>query len=116
MDRRKFVGHFVASVGSAAALAASVPFVTADDEKSPPVSDEKKPEKNAEPDARPPIELLILTALIQRYPSEHYDEASLKGILNDIRGDIARGRILSSFPLQNSDEPAFAFRPYRAVE
>ena len=51
---------------------------------------------------------------MQRYPSEHFGEAAIQGIFRDLRGDLARGRILSEFPLENSDEPCFEFRAFRA--
>ena len=57
---------------------------------------------------------LVLTLLVQQYPSEHYTDEVLEGIAGDIRVDLARGRELSKFALQNSDEPAFVFAPYRS--
>jgi len=57
---------------------------------------------------------LVLTLLVQQYPSEHYTDEVLEGIAGDIRVDLARGRELSRFALQNSDEPAFVFSAYRS--
>jgi hypothetical protein len=62
------------------------------------------------------MEVLLLTYLERRYPSEHFDDQAMRGIFGDLRGDVARGRILSEFPLKNSDEPAFVFRAYRSTE
>ncbi len=64
----------------------------------------------------PPAEVVLLTYLTRRHPSDHFDEASLPGIFRDIRGDVARGKQLSEFPLKNSDEPAFVFAAYRKNE
>lgn len=57
---------------------------------------------------------LVLTLLVQQYPSEHYADEVLEGIAGDIRVDLARGRELSKFALQNSDEPASVFAIYRS--
>jgi hypothetical protein len=56
-------------------------------------------------------EALIVAALVQRYPSEHLDEATINQILLDVRVDIARGRQLHSFPLPIDVEPAPTFSP-----
>lgn len=61
----------------------------------------------------PPVELLLLSYLVRRYPSDKYDEQALQGIFRDILGDVARGRQLSEYPLTNSDAPAFVFTAYR---
>jgi len=83
------------------------------------------PEVPAQPPA-PPLpsqESLLLNCLQQRYPSlqpripsePNHDEA-LQGILRDLRGDLARSRMLSQIPLKNSDEPSFVFRAYRSPD
>ena len=53
---------------------------------------------------------------MRRYPSDHFDDKAVRGIFGDLRGDVARGRVLSEFPLKNSDEPAFVFQAYRSPE
>ncbi len=73
----------------------------------------QEPEKKDQPRPATPAEL-ILTGIVQQYPSEHYTEEVIEGIFGDIRGDLARGRELSKFTLQNSDEPAFVFAAYRS--
>ncbi len=74
----------------------------------------QEPEKK-DPPPRPPTPAeLILTGIVQQYPSEHYNAEVIEGIFGDIRSDLARGRELSKFPLQNSDEPAFVFAAYRS--
>ena len=77
-------------------------------------SAEKKPDETAA--ELPPAEVILLTYLTRRHPSDHYDEATLQGIFRDTRGDIARGKQLSEFPLKNADEPAFVFAAYRKKE
>ena len=86
-----------------------------DPPKSKP-KDEVKPDEPAERPIEPPMEALLLTFLLRRYPSEHFDDQALRGIFGDLRADAARGRILSEFPLKNSDEPAFVFKAYRRAE
>ena len=108
IDRRRFAESLVASTGAVTALIGSSLSVNAEDK--PPADPGAAP---AAP-SRPSEEVLLLTCLMQRYPSEHFDEAAIQGIFRDLRGDLARGRILREFPLQNSDEPCFEFRAYRA--
>lgn len=101
VTRRDFAQFLAFGLGFGSAAAAS--NVTA-----------QEPEKK-DPPLRPPTPAeLILTGLVQQYPSEHYTEEAIEGIFGDIRSDLARGRELSKFPLQNSDEPAFVFAAYRS--
>ncbi len=67
-------------------------------------------------DARepPPEAAYLLGLIMRRYPDERLDEAAVSGIVRDIYGDLARSRVLSSFPLDNSDELGFAFKAWRA--
>ena len=51
---------------------------------------------------------------MRRYSDERLDEAAVNGIVRDIYGDLARSRVLSSFPLDNSYEPGFTFSAWRA--
>ncbi len=104
IDRRRFAESLVAGSGAITALIGLSSSLNADDK--PPADAKDAP-------ARPSEEVLLLTCLMQRYPSEHFDEAAIQGIFRDLRGDLARGRILSEFPLQNSDEPCFEFRAFR---
>ena len=109
--------QFVESVAWGSSVAGTLlgPTLATAATETPPV--EQKGEEKKEPPAPavapPSEEVLLLTVLTQRYPSEHFDEAALQGIYRDIRGDLARGRILSEFALKNSDEPAFVFRAHR---
>ena len=105
IDRRQFVETLLAGTGAIAALIS--PSLSLADEDKPPV------EAKEAAAARPSEEVLLLTCLMQRYPSEHFDEAAIQGIFRDLRGDLARGKILSEFPLENSDEPCFEFRAFR---
>lgn len=121
MDRRQFAsGLAFGSTALVASTLTGLQAAIADDrpaEKRREDSDvEPPPEEPREPVVRPTEEALLLTCLTQRYPSEHFDEEALQGIYRDLRGDVARGRILSEFPLKNSDEPAFAFRAYRGPQ
>lgn len=56
---------------------------------------------------------LLLDLLKQNYP-EHLDEEQLQLIRKDLDGILARSKALSSFPLVNADEPAFAFSAFRS--
>jgi hypothetical protein len=62
-----------------------------------------------EPPKPPSLPMLVLARIKEEFPSDRYDEATVEGILQDVRADLARSRELSAFPLQNSDEPAFVF-------
>lgn len=119
IDRRKFTQGLAAAsgflaIGSATSLISAAGERSADDTKTG--NDPEQPgapdPANAKP-APPAEELLLLNCIMQRYPSEHFDDAAIRGIYSDLRGDIARGRILSEFPLQNSDAPSSIFRAYR---
>ena len=122
MDRRTFGGYLAATSTAAAATVLSLPLVGVANDKQADAEQQDKPNGEANPDSKPVLpaapsqELLMLTYLTHRYPSKNFDDAALEGIVRDIRGDLARGRILSEFPLQNSDEPSFAFRAYRDAE
>ena len=54
-----------------------------------------------------------LGLILKRYPDDRLDEAAMRGIAGDIHADIARSRALSSYPLENSDEPGYIFRVWR---
>lgn len=101
-SRRDFAQSLAMYVGLGTA-AGTVPVAAAISQEP----EKDKPRLPAPPD-------LILASLIQQYPSEHYTEEILEGIAGDIRLDLARGRELSKFGLQNSDEPAFVFSTYRS--
>jgi hypothetical protein len=122
IDRRGFVGRLAAGSSAVAGMLAAVAIadeppvaqkaVEPPTEPAPPDA----PAKGADPAGQPPVasqELLLLTCLIRRYPSDHFDETAIQGIYGDLRGDLSRGRILSEFPLTNADAPAFDFRAYR---
>ena len=111
MLRRDFTRQFILGAGLSAV---TVPTAWAASSDVPPVP--KLPEVPAPgaAEAPPPTEVLLLTYLVRRYPNDHLDEAAIQGIFRDIRGDVARGRVLAEFPLKNSDEPAFVSSAYRA--
>lgn len=116
IDRRQFVENFIAATSAGALLLISSQPVAADDKVA---EDKAVPEVPAEPAPEPPApaqkpdypaeEVLLLTCLVQRYPSKHFDDSALQGIYRDLRADVARSRILSEFPLKNSDSPGFVF-------
>lgn len=102
VHRREFARQCLGTLGAASALVAT----TAAQDKTE--KDETPAEKT------PPVELLLLSALVQNYPSEHYTEEAIAGIYRDIAGDVARGKQLRAFPLENGDGPATVFRVFRA--
>ena len=121
IDRRHFAAQL--AVGASALTAAMTPLAAASAAEDKPVADknekgdtpaEKKPDEAAAPPELPPAEVLLLTYLTRRHPSDHYEEAAIQGIFRDIRGDVARGTQLSEFLLKNSDEPGFVFAAYRS--
>ena len=100
LHRRDFGFQILAGVGAASVAAAA------------PVSNLPPPPALPEDAGQelPSVEFLLLTALLQRYPSDKYTDESLQGLFGDIAGDVARGKTLRSFPLRNGDEPATCFR------
>lgn len=106
LHRREFAWQCLGSLGTVA--------VTAEIAAAAPPPPELPEDPKAEPaESTPPVELLLLTALVKRYPSEQYTDDVLRGIYGDIAGDVSRGKILRSVPLKNSDEPAAVFRVIR---
>ena len=112
IDRRHFATQL--AVGASALTAAMTPLAAVSAAEDQPA--EKQPDEPAAVAELPPAEVVLLTYLTRRHPSDHFDEATLPGIFRDIRGDVARGKQLSEFPLKNSDEPAFVFAAYRKNE
>ncbi|MGZ0169568.1 MAG: hypothetical protein ACKVHE_08430 [Planctomycetales bacterium] len=121
--------EFTLALAGSAALATDQPSAIgqeAADSKGktqPPKSAEKpEPDKDAasekelneEPREPPPEAAYLLGLIMRRYPDERLDETAVAGIIRDIYGDLARSRALSSFPLDNSDEPGFTFNAWRA--
>jgi hypothetical protein len=74
----------------------------------------KKEPDDGTPRELPPEAAYLLGLIMRRYADERLDEVAVSGIVQDIYGDLARSRVLSSFPLQNSDEPGFVFKAWRA--
>ncbi len=120
MDRRHFASQLaLGATGLAAVITPCSGSASAEDKPAdkqpdgkPMANGEKKPvEAEAQPEL-PSAEVLLLTYLARRYPSDHFDEEALQGIYRDIRGDQARGQQLSEFALKNSDEPAFVFAAF----
>ena len=118
IDRRRFARSLAfGSTALAALIAVTAPLTAADPaDREPSPNGDPAPHETATPVVPPSQEALLLTLLTQRYPSEHYDETALKGIYGDLRGDVARGKILSDFPLKNSDQPSPDFRVFRGAE
>jgi len=68
--------------------------------------------QEAEPEAPPhppSLAALRLAAVMTECPGDHWTEETLSEVLGDIRADIARGKVLSEFPLHNGDDPATIF-------
>lgn len=109
LDRRAFTRRCLSGVGAAAMFAGGA---VGDD--SPPAKGAVEPNPDAT-EQTPPAELLLLSALIQQYPSEHYTNEIYRNIYREIVGDAARGKQLRAFPLRNHDEPACVFRVVRSA-
>ena len=121
IDRRHFAAQLaLGASGLGVAMAPLHVTIAAEDQPVQSKSEkadkpaEKTPDEPAAAHELPPAEVLLLTYLTRRHPSDHYDEESLQGIYRDIRGDIARGKQLGEFPLKNSDEPALVFAVHRS--
>ena len=105
VNRRDFARTIAAA--TAATAATSLEPASADDKP-------KKPSKPKAPPEPPPPAALLLETIRQRYPDKQLDDQEvLQGIYSELRGDLARSRRLSSFPLKNSDEPGFIFSAFR---
>jgi hypothetical protein len=136
IDRRQFAASLGAGSSVVAAVLASTLELPANDvAQNKTLTHQPKPAPSPEntptpavpaPPSAPPLlseESLLLNCLQQRYPSlqpripsePNHDEA-LQGILRDLRGDLARSRMLSQIPLKNSDAPSFVFRAYRSPD
>lgn len=113
--------EFTLALAGGAALAADEMALAQDAPKSKSDAESKEtdPPESAkqpateEPREPPPEAAYLLGLIIRRYPDERLDETAASGIVRDIYGDLARSRALSSFPLENSDEPGFTFRALR---
>ncbi len=136
IDRRQFAASLGAGSSAVAVVLASNLELSADDaapnntltdppKPAPSTENTQAPAASTPPPAppHPSQESLLLNCLQQRYPnlqqsypSEPNHDEALQGILRDLRGDLARGRMLSQIPLKNSDEPSFLFRAYRSPE
>ncbi|MBC8113249.1 MAG: hypothetical protein H7062_02635 [Candidatus Saccharimonas sp.] len=121
IDRRHFAAQLALGAGAlTAAVSPLASTIAAEDKPTTDKSEktdkpaEKKADEAAAAPELPSAEVLLLTYLTRRHPSDRYDEAAIQGIFRDVRGDVARGRQLSEFPLKNSDEPAFVFATYRS--
>lgn len=68
------------------------------------------------PGALPPPDDLLLGALLQRYPSEHFTPRRIAGIQNGLRRILAQSDLLRRVPLDNSDAPAMVFQAWRAAD
>ena len=105
VNRRDFARTI--AVATAATAATSLEPASADDKP-------KQPSKPKAPPEPPPPAALLLETIRQRYPDKQLDDQEvLQGIYSELRGDLARSRRLSSFPLKNSDEPGFIFSAFR---
>lgn len=104
VNRRDFARTIAAA--TAATAATSLEPASADDKP-------KKPSEPKAPPEPPPPAALLLETIRQRYPDKQLDDQEvLQGIYSELRGDLARSRRLSGFPLKNSDEPGFIFSAF----
>lgn len=116
VSRREFAKQLTVGTATLAA-ASSLPGTAGGSDtkkdKGMEQSSDKKDSKK-EPAQRQPTQAdLVLATILQRYPSENFNEEILGNMHRSIRGDIIRGSFLSRFPLKNSDEPGFVFAAYR---
>lgn len=104
----------VAAAGIAAAGATGKQQAAAVDR--PPVQAEK-PTDTAAPAEEPRelrIEEHLLEAVLIRYPAEQLTPEIQQSILSELRTDLYRSVVLSSFPLENAHEPAPVFAAWRS--
>ncbi|MDB5387852.1 MAG: hypothetical protein JWM11_3498 [Planctomycetaceae bacterium] len=106
MTRRQFTGS-VATGSTLAAVIAGHADEPAKKNETNPVSDKAKTEE-----VRSTTELITQIAK-QEFPHEKLDEAAVEEIRSDVRANLGRSKVLSAFPLANSDEPGFVFSAWR---
>ena len=100
---------FARTIAAATAATAATALETSAADAPPKTPQKPDDETKADPDPPPPA-VLALEIIRQQYPDKRLDDQDvLQGVYNDIRGDMARSRRLSGFPLKNADEPGFLF-------
>ena len=110
VNRRNFAKRVV--LGATVPLTATLEAASAAADQQPQQTEKPQPEKK--PPNKPLSQAdLLLEVVKQRYPGKQLDESVLSAIRSDLRGDMSRSKVLSSFPLKNSDEPRFVFAAYR---
>ena len=110
VNRRDFAKRV--AVGATLPLSATLETASAAADQKPQQTETPQPEKTQP--AKPPSQAeLLLEVVKQRYPGKQLDKSVLSSIRNDLRSDIARSKVLSSFSLKTSDEPRFVFAAYR---
>lgn len=102
LHRREFARQCLGGLGAASLTTAAV----GDDQ---PPSSPEDPKREL-----PSPEVLLLTLLMSQYPSEKYTEENIQSIYGDIAADLVRSKQVRAFPLANGDQPAVAFRVFRA--
>ncbi len=117
LNRRQFGCRVGLGAGWALAAMPARPVEAACGDVKP--NEAKSDEANSDEAKSPQLDELseaeLLLALCRkRYADPRLTDDVAQRILNDLRGDLSRGRILSAWPLKNSDEPVFVFRAYRA--
>ena len=98
------MGTMAIPIGAATAATSRA----AEPNESGPAKADKPPEN---PDSPRPISEgdLLLGTIMLRYPDERLDEKALRSIRIEIARNLERSRQLGSYPLKNSDAPAFHF-------
>ena len=99
--------------GSVAAGADKTDNNQRDPVKEPAATDPSGTDRPAEAVPLRPEEHL-LEVIRSRYPAEQLTPEILSHILRDLRSDTGRSLRLSSFPLENADEPAAVFAAWRS--
>ena len=111
VNRRDFAKRV--AVGATLPLTATLETASATADQKQQQTETPQPEQN--PPAKPQSQAdLLLEVVKQRYPGKQLDKSVLSSIRDDLRSDIARSKVLSSFPLKNSDEPRFVFAAFRS--
>lgn len=109
VNRREFAKRLAAGAAVAPLAGCLSQDAVAGKQQEPQQPEQPKPPA----DQQIPPERLLLEVVRKRYPDKRLTLDVLASIQNDIRGDLARSKVLSSFPLNNWDEPRFVFAAYR---
>ncbi len=127
LTRRRFTHHLALGTMAASVVGCS----GTQDQQNTSSQDEpsaEPPQTAEQPADAPPEELPqeakpeqlsadeLIIRLVEQVETRNLTPEQREAILQEVRRQLRRSRILSVFPLKNDDAPAFVFRPFRGDE